>query len=157
MKPGKYFTDVILTGFLAILNYKYTNTMDFSNTYFLEKFKEHNYSPDYVSRVMRTRLKNKTIFDLDNYFVLNHIPPNHWGIIHVSLDKQSITCFDGYHMDQLQQYEAVKKCLNILANKLNISQYIDREWKKNLFKQLCILSKWMDGTVEPSWQYTHIT
>ena len=79
MKPGELFTDIVLTGFLGILNYKYTDTMDFSNTYFLEKVKGHNYSPDYVSFVMRMRLKNKTIFDLDNYFVLNHIPPNHGG------------------------------------------------------------------------------
>ena len=77
MKPGEYFTDIVLTGFLGILNYKYTDTMDFSNTYFLQKVKDHNYSPDYILRVMRTRLRNKTIFDLDNYFVPNHIPPNH--------------------------------------------------------------------------------
>ena len=130
MKPGEFFTDIVLTGFLSLLNYKYKDTMDFSNTYFLEKVKEYKYSPDYISRVMRTRLRNKTIFDLDNYFVLNHIPPVHWGIIHVSLHKRTITCFDGLHCDELQQYEAVKKSLNILANKLNIGQYKDCGWQR---------------------------
>lgn len=122
MKLGEIFTDIVLTGFLGILNYKYTDTMDFSNTYFLEKVKQLNYNPDYMLRVMRTRLRNKTIFDLDNYFVPNHIPPYHWRIIHVSSHKWTITCFGGLHNGELQQYKAVKKSLNILANKLNIDQ-----------------------------------
>ena len=48
------------------------------------------------------------------------------------------------HMDQLQQYEAVEKCLNILANKLNISQYIDCEWQK-ISIQPALYPKQVDG------------
>ena len=47
-------------------------------------------------------------------------------------------------MDQLQQYEAVKKCLNILANKLNISQYKDCEWQKKPI-QAALYPKQVDG------------
>ena len=39
MKPGEFLTDATLTGFLGILNYNYKNTMDFLNTFFLEKIK----------------------------------------------------------------------------------------------------------------------
>ena len=96
--------------------------MDFLNTFFLHKVKEHNYSSDFVSHLI--------VFDLDNYFVLNNIPPNHWGIIDVLLKKQSITCFDGYHMEELEKYKELKKCLNILAEELNIIEYKNCEWQK---------------------------
>ena len=130
MRPEQYFTDAVLTGFLGILNYNHKNTMDFANTFFLDDVKRSNYNPDYVSRLMRTRIKDKTIFDLENYFVLNHIPPVHWGIIHVCMKRKTISCYDGYHMAEDQKYREVKKCLNILADKHDITEYKDCTWRK---------------------------
>ena len=69
---------------------------------------------------MRSRIQGETIFDLDNYFVLNHIPPLHWGIIYVLPKQKCIVCFDEVHVEEHNKYEEVKKCLNILANDLNI-------------------------------------
>ena len=38
----------------------------------------------------------ETIFASDNYFVLNHIPPLHWGVIHFLPKQKCIVCFDGF-------------------------------------------------------------
>ena len=82
--------------------------MDFANTFFLDSVRRNHYSQNCTSLCMRTRIENKSIFDLENYFLLNHIPSDHWVIIHVSLNEKSITCYDGCHMDQQQKYEEVK-------------------------------------------------
>ena len=84
MKHEGQFRDENLNGFLGILNYKYKDNMDYANTFFLPTVQEKNFEPDYIKLVMRSRLRDKTIFDLDNYFVLNHIGDFHWGIIHIS-------------------------------------------------------------------------
>ena len=62
---------------------------------------------------------------LDNYLVLNFIPPLHWGIIHVLPKQKCIVCFKGYHGKEHDKYEEVKNCLNILANELNITEHKD--------------------------------
>ena len=41
-----------------------------------------------------------------------------------------MTCFNRYHMDELEKYVEVKKCLDILANKLNIIKWKDCEWQE---------------------------
>ena len=93
---------------------------------------------------MRWRIQRKTIFDLDNYFVLNYTPPLHWGIIHVLPKYKCIVCFDGFHGKEHDKYKNIKNCLNILSNELNIIEYKDCEWKKkNIDKYL--LSRHSDG------------
>ena len=104
--------------------------MDYANIFFLPTVQEKNFEPDYIKLVMRSRLRDKTIFDLDNYFVLNHIGDFHWGIIHISPREKCITCYDGFHYEQQQEYETVKMCLNILAESLNITEYQNCEWQK---------------------------
>ena len=159
MIPGEYFTDPILNGFLGIMNYRYTNTMDFENTFFLNSVRGDHYTPNYISLCMRTRVKEKTIFDLENYFVLNHIPPLYWGIIHVSLNEKSITCYDGYHMEKQKKYEEVKKCLNVLAYTLNVTKYIDYAWpNKDIEKNMYPKQNygWNCGTLVALYAY-HMT
>ena len=109
MGNGQFFTDKTLDGFLGILNYKYRYKMDFSNTQFLVSAREKDYNQRFISLVMRLRIKRKTIFDLDNYFVLNHIPPLHWGVIHVLPKQKCIVCFDGLHGEEHDKYEEVEK------------------------------------------------
>ena len=159
MSPGEYFTDPILNGFFQILNYSYKNTMDFANTFFLDSARIKDYAQHYVSVHMRTRIENKSIFDLENYFVLNHIHSDHWGIIHVSLNEKSIICYDGYHMDQEQKYEEVKKCLNILARSLNVTEYIDYPWPNKVIDNQLYPKQndgWNCGTLVAVYAY-HIT
>ena len=52
MRPGEYFTDPILNGFLEILNYRYNNTMDFANSFFLDSVREKHYAQNYTSHRM---------------------------------------------------------------------------------------------------------
>ena len=133
--------------------------MDFANSFFLDSVREKHYARNYTSLRMRTRIEDKSIFDLENYFVLNHIPPEHWGIIHVSLNEKSITCYDGYHMDQEQKYEEVKKCLNILARSLNVTEYIDYPWPNKVIDNQLYPKQndgWNCGTLVAVYAY-HIT
>ena len=48
--------------------------MDFANSFFLDSVRTNDYAQNYVSVCMRTRIENKSVFDLENYFMLNHIP-----------------------------------------------------------------------------------
>ena len=133
--------------------------MDFANTKFLVSARQKDYDERFISLVMRSRIQGKTIFDLDNYFVLNHIPPLHWGVIHVLPKQKSIVCFDGYHGKEHEKYEEVKKCLKILAIELNITEYKDCEWqKKNIDKDLLPRQSdgWNCGTFVALYAY-HIT
>ena len=102
--------------------------MDFSNTKFSVSARQKDYDERFISLVMKSRIQGKNIFDLDNYFVLNHIPPLHWGIIHVLPKQKCIVCFDGFHDKEHDKYEEVKTCLNILSNELNIAEYKSCEW-----------------------------
>ena len=130
IRTGGKFRDEILNGFLGILNFKYNDKMDYANTFFLPKVKELNFDADYIKLVMRSRLRNKSIFDLNDYFVLNHIGDDHWGIIHILPKEKSIICFDGYHYKQQEEYEIVSRSLNILSESLSITEFQNCQWHK---------------------------
>ena len=83
----------------------------------------------------------------------------HWGVIHVLPKQKSIVCFDGYHGEEHDKYEEVKKCLKILASELNITEYKGCEWqKKNIDKYLLPRQSdgWNCGTFVALYTY-HIT
>ena len=82
------------------MNYNYQYKMNFSDKNFLVNSREKDYGQMFVSLVMRSRIQGKTIFDLDNYFVLNHINPVHWEIIHVLPKQKCIGCFDGFYGEE---------------------------------------------------------
>ena len=91
--------------------------------------------------------------------MLNQLPPEHWGIIHVSLNEKSITCYDGCHMDQQQKYEEVEKCLNIPAWSLNITEHIDHPWPNKVIDNQLYPKQndgWNCGTLVAVYAY-HIT
>ena len=144
MGNGKFFTDAKLDGFLGILSCKNRYKIDLANIKFLVSARQKDYNQRFISIVMRSRNQGETIFDLGNYFVLNHTPPLPWGVIHVSSKQKNIVCFDGLHGKGQENFWEVKKCLNILASVLNITEYKTCEWqKKNIDKNL--LPKQSDG------------
>ena len=56
MRQGQFFTDNTLDGFLAILNYKYMDKMDYAHTKFLAYVRRTNYQPRRISNIMRSRI-----------------------------------------------------------------------------------------------------
>ena len=79
--------------------------LDFSNKKLLVSARQKDYDQRCISLLMRSKIQGKTLFDLDNYFVLNHIPPLHWGIIHVLPKQKCIVCFYGCHAEEHDKYE----------------------------------------------------
>ena len=105
--------------------------MDYTNTYFsLPKVEALNFDADYIKFVMRSRLSNKSIFDLNDYLVLYHIKVDHCGIIHVLPKEKSIICFDGYHYKKQEEHEIVSRSLNILSESLSITEFQNCQWHK---------------------------
>ena len=144
------FIDATLDGFLGILNYKYEYRMEVANIYFVVSAREKELNQRHISLVIMSSSQGGTIFDFDKYFVLNHIPPLHWGIIHVLPTNKCIVCFDGYHGKEHDKYELVKKCLNMLANYPNLSEYKDCEWQRKyiyIYIYIFFLDILMDETV----------
>ena len=79
--------------------------MEFAKTNFLVSVIENEYNKIHISLVIMSRIQGKTVFDLDNYFSFNYIPPFHWGILNVSPNQKCIFCFDGHHDEEHDKYE----------------------------------------------------
>ena len=104
-----YVTDLTFDGCLGILNCNHKDKMDFANTKFPKNTKTKNYQIIRIKLTMISRCQDTAIFDLDNYFVLNHITPLHWGFVHVLRKQKCIACFDGYHQEEHRKYNEIKK------------------------------------------------